>query len=371
MSGPGHTFERLEREIRTEIGSMSIRGVTAGLAFRAALAGVLAILAALALDLGNPYWAGITAFGMLQQDVTATLSRSFDRVLGTIAGAALGYLVAAFVADHVIFSAICVVIVSFTLYARTRVNHGYAVLLVGVTSLLVMFGSLSTPDAAFGIAVYRGLEIIVGVTAASLVDMLLAPDRGTPKQALPSPGVFSKPVDLNQLIIAISAGLAIASVPSVWNALELPGLDQTPITAFVIMIAIQRDPRWVAATRAFGCLAGGAYGLLSLGIIDDSLLLWLGLLFLGLYFSGHILHRGGEASYVGHQAGVAVILAMAEGTAPSIDILPAIDRLVGIFGGIVLVAVFQNLVSPLVRWCVLAVARPAREKATRRARLHR
>jgi hypothetical protein len=37
----------------------------------------------------------------------------------------------------------------------------------------------------------------------------------------------------------------------------------------------------------------------------------------------------------------------------------------------VLVAVFQNLVSPLVRWCVLAVARPAREKATRRARLHR
>ena len=359
MSGPGRTFERLEREIRIEIGSISFSGVTAGLAFRAALAGVLAIMVAMALNLGNPYWAGITAFGMLQQDVAATLSRSFDRVLGTIAGAALGYVVAAFVADHLIFSIICVVIVSFTLYARTRVNHDYAVLLVGVTSLLVMFGSLSTPDAAFSIAVYRGLEIIVGVTAASLVDMLLAPDRGNPRKGPPMPGVFAKPVDMNQLVISITAGLAIASVPGIWNALELPGLDQTPITAFIIMIAIQRDPRWVAATRAFGCLAGGAYGLLVLGIIDDSLFLWVGLLFLGLYVSGHILHRGGEASYVGHQAGVAIILAMAEGLAPSVDILPAIDRLVGIFGGIVLVAVFQNLLSPLVRWCVLAVFRPA------------
>jgi hypothetical protein len=98
---------------------------------------------------------------------------------------------------------------------------------------------------------------------------------------------------------------------------------------------------------------------LCLGIIDDSLFLWVGLLFLGLYVSGHILHRSGAASYMGHQAGVAVILAMVEGDAPSADILPAIDRLVGIFGGIVLVAGFQNLLSPLVRWCILTVVRPA------------
>jgi uncharacterized membrane protein YccC len=359
MSGSGHIFERLGRESRTEIDSISFSGATAGLAFRAAAAGVLAIVVAMVINLDDPYWAGITAFGMLQRDVTATLSRSFDRVLGTIAGAALGYVVAATVADHVIFSTICVAIVSFTLYAQARVDHSYAVLLVGVTSLLVMFGSLSTPDAALSLAVYRGLEILVGATAASLVNMLLAPDRGSPQKGSSKPGVFSTPVDEDQLVIAITAGLAIASVPSVWNSLELPGLGQTPITAFVIMIAIHRDPHWTAATRAFGCLAGGAYGLLCLGIIDDSLFLWVGLLFLGLYVSGHILHRNGEASYMGHQAGVAVILAMVEGNAPSADILPAIDRLVGIFGGIVLVAVFQNLLSPLVRWCVLTVVRPA------------
>jgi uncharacterized membrane protein YccC len=358
-SGEGHILDRLQREIRTEIDSISFFGPTAGLAFRAAAAGVLAILAAMAINLDNPYWAGITAFGMLQQDVAATLSRSFDRALGTIAGAALGYVVAATVANHLIFSLLCVAIVTLTLYAQPRVEHSYAVLLVGVTSLLVMFGSLSKPDAALSLAVYRGLEIIVGVAAACLIDVLVAPERGHRETGPPKPGVFSTPVDVDLLVISISGGLAIASVPTVWNGLELPGLDQTPITTFVIMMAIQRDPRWTATTRAFGCLAGGAYGLLCLGILGDSVFLWIGLLFLGLYLSAYVLHRRGDASYVGHQAGVAIIFAMADGLAPSPDILPAMDRLVGIFGGIVLVTVFQSLVSPAVRRCVLAFVQPS------------
>ncbi len=351
-------FERLRRDIQTEIEAISMSGPTAGLAFRAALAGVLAIIAAMAMDLDDPYWAGITGFGMLQENVAATLSRSLDRVLGTIAGAVLGYLAAATVADHWIFSVLCFATVSFTLYAQTRANHGYAVLLVGVTAILVMFGSLARPDATLNLAVYRGLEIIVGTIAAALVDMLLASRRGDRTKDISRPSVFSRPADLNQLVISISGGLATASVPTIWNGLELPGLDQTPITVFVIMTAMQRDPRWTAATRALGCLAGGAYGLLCLPAIGDLFVLWAALLFLGLYLSGHVLHRKGDASYLGHQAGVAVILAMVEGLAPSADILPAIDRLVGILGGIAVVAAFQNLFLPLIRRCVLVLVQP-------------
>ncbi len=116
MSGSGNIFERLGRESGIEIESVSFSGATAGLAFRAALAAVIAIVVAMAINLDAPYWAGITAFGMLQQDVSATLSRLFDRVLDTVAGAAIGYAAAATVADHLIFSLICVAIVSFTLY---------------------------------------------------------------------------------------------------------------------------------------------------------------------------------------------------------------------------------------------------------------
>jgi len=72
-----------------------------------------------------------------------------------------------------------------------------------------------------------------------------------------------------------------------------------------------------------------------------------------------VLHRQGQASYAGYQAGIAIILAMVEGAAPSTSFLPAIDRMVGIVGGIVLVVVFQVLFSPLVRRCVLLGVRPA------------
>jgi uncharacterized membrane protein YccC len=353
------TVERLESEIKTELTSITFSDPVARLAFRTALASSLAILAAMALDLDAPFWAGITAFGMVQHDVSATLLRSFDRVLGTIAGAVLGYIGAAAVADHAIFFILSMTVVSFMLYAQARADHGYAVVLMGATFLLVMFGSLSMPSSTLSLAVYRGLEIFVGVAAAGLVDILLASDRVHWGSGQPKPGIFSRPVDVGLLVVALTGGIAVASVPAIWDGLELPGIDQTPITAIVIAIAIQRDAQWTGALRIFGCCIGGVYGLLCVHIVGESFVLWLGLLFLGLYFSSHILQRGGDASYMGHQAGVAVILAMVQGRGPSTSILPAIDRIVGTFGGIVLVTVFQVLLAPVIRRCVLAAIRLA------------
>jgi hypothetical protein len=61
---------------------------------------------------------------------------------------------------------------------------------------------------------------------------------------------------------------------------------------------------------------------------------------------------------------------MAVGLAPSRDILPPIDRLVGTFGGIALVTLFQILFSPLVRRSILAFAQPsAGSSALRQAKI--
>jgi uncharacterized membrane protein YccC len=351
----GGIARRLISAIQLEVASVTVTGPVAQLAFRTALAGTIAILIAMAVDLDAPYWAGITAFGMIQHDMSATLSRSFDRVLGTILGAILGY-VGACIPGRSAFFVLSMLMVSFTLYAQARVNHGYAVVLMGATFLLVMFGSLSAPDLALSLAVYRGLEIIVGVVAAGVVDILLVPDRLHGGGEAPKPGLFSGPIDEDQLVIALTGGIAVASVPAIWSGLELPGIGQTPITAIIIAIAFQRAPQWTAILRIIGCFIGGAYGLLWIPLAGESFILCLGSLFLGLYLSGHVLQRKGDASYAGHQAGVAVILAMVDGLGPPSSILPAIDRLVGIVGGVVLVSISQTLVAPVVRRCVLAAA---------------
>lgn len=355
MPAPGSEL-RLAKALKQEFGALSFSGPTAKLAFRAALASVLSMIVAMMLHLDNPYWAAITAVSIIQPEISATLGRCVDRCLGTIAGAAVGYFGAGFVADHLVFQLIAASAVAFGVYGAERSAHGYAVLLGAVTVILVMFGALEAPDSALKLAVYRSLEIMVGVCVAYLVEFA-ASAPGDHAPAPERPGIFAAPIDVALLAIAITGGLATASIPAIWETLQLPGLGQTPITAFIILVAMRREPVMTALNRVAGCVLGGAYGLLCMHFVDDNLMLWLVLLFAGLYVACHVKQGGRDAAYGGHQAAVAIILAMVQGLAPSPDILPAINRLVGVIGGMVVVLAAQALVAPLVARAMAAAFR--------------
>src|ERR1700740_2758442 len=98
---------RLIDELGHELRALTVAGPRTNGAARTALSGVLSLLAALWLHLDNPWWAAITGFAIVQQDATATLVRSIDRAVGTLAGALIGYLAAASIADHLLFQLIC------------------------------------------------------------------------------------------------------------------------------------------------------------------------------------------------------------------------------------------------------------------------
>lgn len=346
MRGPNDQF-RLTQDLKRELAELSFSGPTAGAAFRTALASILSMLAAMMLHLDKPYWAAITAVSIVLPDITSSLARSVDRCLGTVAGAIVGYFGAHFVADHLVFQLIVATAVAFGVYGMERSAHGYAVLLGAVTVVLVMFGSLQTPDAALNLSVYRSLEIMVGVGVSYLVELALA-QSAEPLSAQSKPGIFDVPIDEGLLAIAVTGGIATASIPVIWEALQLPGLDQTPITAFVILLAMRREPVWTALNRISGCAIGGVYGLLCMRLVGTDMAAWLALLFAGLYVSCHIKNGNRDAAYGGHQAAIAIIMSMVQGLAPSPDILPAINRLVGIVGGIVVVMVAQAFIAPLV-----------------------
>jgi uncharacterized membrane protein YccC len=73
---------------------------------------------------------------------------------------------------------------------------------------------------------------------------------------------------------------------------------------------------------------------------------------IGLYVAAHINQGKGDAAYVGMQAGIAIVIAMVQGQGPSSDMAPAINRVVGVFGGVVVVSIVQPLLAPLVRWVI-------------------
>ncbi|WP_137391336.1 FUSC family protein [Rhodoligotrophos defluvii] len=318
------------------------------LALRTAVAAVIAILLACLLQLENPWWAGITVLGVAQTRPRATLRRGLDRALGTIVGAVIGFLSVAFVYDHLLLLTILVTCTAFSIYSQERSDHGYALLLGGVTMMLVVFGSLSDPEQSYHLAVYRALEVLLGIAVSVGMEVTFAKREGAADPSAAKPGVFTRPVDLSLLSAALTGGCAIASIPLIWNALELPGLAQTPITAFVIVTALRNDPTTKGLNRLVGCILGGGFGLIAAALVGDAFFLWLVLLSIGLYGFSYMKNGAVDAQYAGHQAGVALILAMVEGSGPSSDIAPAIERLVGIFGGILVVALFQITVMPAI-----------------------
>src|SRR3984957_10878986 len=215
MSLPYYGLRWIEAS-KAEIGGFSLSGATAKSAFNTALASVLSILVAMLLHLDNPYWAGITAISITLPDSSSSIARSIDRCLGTLAGAAVGYFGAHFVADHLAFQLIIAGAVAFGIYGMERSSHGYAVLLGAVTVILVMFGSLDAPDSVLKLAVYRSMEIMVGVAVSYFIDLALVPSAQAAAVS-PKPGIFAGPVDERMLATAITGGIATASIPQIWE----------------------------------------------------------------------------------------------------------------------------------------------------------
>ena len=342
-------LQRIGSALRQDLSTLLDADACGGLSLRTAIAAVVAILLACALNLDEPAWAGITTVGITQIRLRATFVRALDRALGTIVGAVVGFIAAGFIDDHAVMTVVLVAGSAFTIYGQERSDHSYALLLGGVTMMLVLFGSLADPTASVDLAVYRVLEVLLGIAVSTAFEWSFA-DRQPGDQSTKStlPGVWARPVDRELLALALTGGLAIAAIPIVWTAFNLPGLSQTPITAFVIVTAWHGNPVLKALGRMVGCIGGGLFGLLALRLAGDMLLWWAVLLLFGLYASARVKNTPNDASYAGHQAAIAIILSLVQGARPPADILPALDRLLGIFGGILIVAAFQFTLTPVV-----------------------
>lgn len=343
---------RLTSDLADDLRALTLSGARANAALRSTTATVLAVLIALALHFDNPFWAGVSGVVLVQTDRVATFARSIDRVIGTMIGATIGYFGAGLAEDHFAFLTLVGAFTAFVIYGQERTEHGYAVLLSGITVVLILFGSLATPGKALDLAVYRGLEILVGVLVACAVDYALAESTTLAAATPPKPGIFTRPIDHELAAIALTGGIAIALIPLVWETLDLPGLGQTPVTAFVVLVALRQEPGWRALTRFAGCLFGGLWALAAMHLVGGSFLPWLLMLFTGLYVAAHINQGKGDAAYVGMQAGVAIVIGMVQGQGPSSDIAPAINRLVGVFGGVLVVSICQPLLAPVVNWVI-------------------
>ena len=125
----------------------------------------------------SPAWALTTVFVvMLAQFVGAVAEKSVMRIVGTVAGGVIGYLLTAGLEQQPILYLVLVgFVVGFGTAMFGYTKYPYAFFLCALTTMVVASNGMNDPAFSWQPALWRIVEVCVGVISAVLVSSLLWP----------------------------------------------------------------------------------------------------------------------------------------------------------------------------------------------------
>jgi uncharacterized membrane protein YccC len=305
-----------------------------------ALACWLASVLAFAFHLDDPWWATISAWIVAHPERHALLEKAANRILGTVVGCIASFWLALWIEGRPSLQTVAMFALgSIGVYNRFRSSRSYAWTIGAITGLMIVATSLETPGQIFHIAVYRSCEVICGVVAATIVELLLyrqnSPVDSATAPTKPAAKPFVPPVDRpTALRLATIGGVSMMLIPILWSRLYLPSLTQIAVSSFVVLDRDAASTHFRGLLRILGCFAGVAFALLALRLEPDSFVLWTIILIAGIFLFALLHHSNSRWSYVGTQGGIAFIISLVSGLGPPDSIVPAANRISGMLCGV-------------------------------------
>ncbi len=157
-------------------------GVTWVYIFKVLLAAFLTYWLALRLELPQPHTAMITVFIVMQPQSGQVFAKSFYRLLGTLAGSAMMVLLMALFAQNPLpflgSLALWVGLCSAGA-ARYRNFRAYGFVLAGYTAAMVGLPALAHPEGSFMSAVWRVVEITLGILCSTAISAAVLPQSSS------------------------------------------------------------------------------------------------------------------------------------------------------------------------------------------------
>ncbi len=153
-------------------------GVTWIYIFKVLFAAFLTYWIAMRLELPQPRTAMITVFIVMQPQSGQVFAKSFYRLLGTLAGSVVMVtLMALFAQNSELFLGSMAIWVGICCAgaARYRSFRAYGFVLAGYTAAMTGLPALAHPDTSFMAAVWRVLEISLGIVCSTLVTAAILP----------------------------------------------------------------------------------------------------------------------------------------------------------------------------------------------------
>lgn len=157
-------------------------GVTWIYIFKVLVAAFLTYWLALRLELPQPHTAVITVFIVMQPQSGHVFAKSFYRLLGTLAGSVMMVtLMALFAQNSVPFLGCLALWVGLCSAgaARYRNFRAYGFVLAGYTAAMTGLPALAHPEGSFMAAVWRVLEIALGIICSTAVTAAILPQSSS------------------------------------------------------------------------------------------------------------------------------------------------------------------------------------------------
>ncbi|PVM77422.1 FUSC family protein [Caulobacter radicis] len=142
------------------------------------VAAMLALWIGFAVGLPRPYWAMTTAYIVSQPLAGAVRSKALYRVLGTMLGGAAAVAMVPNLVNAPVLLCLALALwvgACLTISLLDRTPRSYVLMLAGYTAAIIGFPAVSQPGAIFDLAVWRVVEIGLGIICATLVHSLVFP----------------------------------------------------------------------------------------------------------------------------------------------------------------------------------------------------
>ncbi|MDQ0503269.1 FUSC family protein [Xanthobacter agilis] len=190
------------------------------------------------------------------------------------------------------------------------------------------------------------------IGAAGMVRALLAglaaPNGGTDavaqKPPFLAPDAFSNP-DYQRYALKTTA--AAISCYIIYSLIDWQGIHTAMITCYVAALGTTGETVHKLALRIAGCLVGAMLGFASILFVIphlDSVGGLMALVFAGVLVGAWVSSGNERISYAGVQVGLAFLLTILNGFAPSLDMDSGRDRIVGILlGNVVVYVIFTGI----------------------------
>lgn len=202
----------------------------------------------------------------------------------------------------------------------------------------------ATPETGTGAA----LDTAANTAVAAAFAGLARPDGGTGAVAPTPPflasDAFTNP-DYQRYALKTTAAAIICYLT--YSLIGWQGIHTAMITCYVAALGTTAETVHKLALRIAGCLIGAALGFLSILFVIphlESVGGLMALVFIGILPAAWVSSGSERISYAGVQVGLAFLLTILHGFAPSLDMAAGRDRIVGILlGNLVVYLIFTGI----------------------------